>query len=113
MSRPNTPAGPDPGTTTGNPAISGVGSGMGSAAGRNAVDGVQAGTVNDAAQGGSTGAAADPSLGSGQAVPERGNRMGDAATGGAPGMAEAGIAASPLESFELPYKVIAPPDRDR
>ena len=113
MSRPTIPAGSDPGTTTGNPAISGVGSGMGNAAGRNAVGGVQAGTVNDAAQGGRTGAAADPSLGSGQAVPERGNRMGDAATGGAPGMAEAGSAASPLESFELPYKVIAPPARDR
>lgn len=113
MSRPTTPAGSDPGITTGNPAISGVGSAMGNAADRNTVGGVQAGTVNDAAQGGSTGAAADPSLGSGQAVPERANRMGDAGTGGAPGIAEAGTAASPLESFELPYKVIAPPDRDR
>jgi hypothetical protein len=105
MSRPN--AGSGPGTTTGNPAISGVGSGMGDAEGSTVADGVQAGTVNDAAQG--AGAAADPSLGSGMAMPERGDRMGDAATGGAPGM----IAAAPLESFALPYKVIAAPGRDR
>lgn len=99
--------------TTGNPAISGTGSGMGAgnAAGPGVVDGVQAGTVNDAAQGARQGSARDPSLGSGMVVPEQGNRMGAAATGGAPGMADPalGIGAAPIEPFEMPYKVIEPP----
>jgi hypothetical protein len=115
MSRSTTPA--DPGTTTSNPAISGIGTGMGAgnATGPDVIGGVQAGTVNDAAQGASTGDAADPSLGSGMVVPGQGNRMGDAATGGAPGMetARQGIGAAPLEPSGLPYKVITPPGEGR
>jgi hypothetical protein len=107
----STPAGP--GGTTSNPAISGSGSGMGAGAG--VVDGVQAGTVNDAAQGARAGSGADPSLGSGALVPERGNRMGDAATGGAPGMGSAplGIGAAPQEPPGFPYKVIPPSSQGR
>ncbi|HET6807047.1 MAG TPA: hypothetical protein VFH59_16550 [Frateuria sp.] len=112
-----TPTGPGPGTTTGNPAISGTGSGMGTGdvAGPGAVGGVQAGTVNAAAQGAPGGDAADPSLGSAMALPEQGNRMGDAATAGAPGMAEKpmGVGGAPIEPFELPYKVITPPNPGR
>jgi hypothetical protein len=106
MPRSTTPAGPGPGTTTGNPAISGVGSGMGTAAGPD-VTGMQAGTVNDAAQGAGTGTAADPSLGSGMGVPQRGDRAGDAATGGAPGAIGAGGGPASPAPFELPYKVSA------
>ncbi|HEV2539720.1 MAG TPA: hypothetical protein VGU03_08425 [Frateuria sp.] len=97
--------------TTGNPAVSGMGSGMGAgdAAGPG-VGGVQAGTVNDAARGSRSGDAGDPSLGSGAAVPEPGNRMGDAATAGALGAAT-GMDA-PIEPFELPYKVVMPPNPD-
>jgi hypothetical protein len=79
--------------------------GAGGAAGPGPVGGVQSGTINDAAQGARTGAAPDPSLGSGRAGPGRGNRMGDAATGGA-------AVASP-EPFELPYRVIAAPPQRR
>jgi hypothetical protein len=88
--------------------------GAGSASGPGAIGGVQAGTVNDAAQGTHSGAA-DPSLGSGMVVPEQGNRMGGAATGGAPGIGggSLGIGAAPLEPFELPYKVIIPPGPGR
>jgi hypothetical protein len=115
MSRSTTPT--SPGQTTGNPAISGTGSGMGAgdAASPGMVGGVQAGTVNAAAQGAGTGDAADPSLGSGMVVPEQGNRMGDAATGGAPGMENAppNTGAAPLEPFELPYRVTTPPNRGR
>jgi hypothetical protein len=84
--------------------------GAGPAAGPG-VAGVQAGTVNDAAQGASTGKAADPSLGSGMALSEQGNRMGDAATAGPPGMADRppGTGAAPIEPFELPYKVVTSP----
>lgn len=117
MTRSTTPTGPGPGKTTGNPATSGAGSGMGTgnAASPGMVGGVQAGTVNAAAQGTGTGAAADPSLGSGMAIPEQGNRMGDAATGGAPGMQSAppGTGAAPLEPFELPYRVTTPPNQGR
>jgi len=117
MPRSTTPAGPGPAKTTGNPAISGVGTGMGAgnATGPGVVGGVQAGTVNDAAQGASTGDAADPSLGSGMAVSEQGNRMGDAATAGAPGMGDKplGIGGAPIESHELPYKVVIPPSERR
>lgn len=109
MSRsPTTPA-----QTTRNPAISGTGSGMGAGSAAGPGGGVQAGTVNDAAQG--AGRAADPSLGSGMALPESGNRMGDAATAGVPGMADRplGIGAAPIEPFELPYKLVIPPRAGR
>jgi hypothetical protein len=112
----STPAGPGP-ATTGNPAISGSGTGMGAgqAAGPDAVGGVQAGAVNDAAQGSRAGNAGDPSLGSGMVVPESGNRMGDAATAGAAGMEAMplGVGAAPVEPFELPYKIITPPNEGR
>jgi len=49
MTRSTTPSDPGPGTTTSNPAISGVGSGMGAGNAAGAAGGVQAGTVNDAA----------------------------------------------------------------
>ncbi|UGB37104.1 hypothetical protein [Frateuria soli] len=117
MSRSTTPTGPGAGKTTSNPAISGSGTGMGAgnAAGPGVAGGVQAGTVNHATQGVSTGDTTDPSLGSGMAVPGQGNRMGDAATGGAPGMGEKplGIGGAPIEPHELPYKVIAPPNTVR
>jgi hypothetical protein len=82
--------------------------GAGGAAGPDVVGGVQAGSVNEAAQGSRSGSAGDPSLGSGAAVPEPGNRMGDAATAGAPDVATG--AGAPIEPFELPYKVISPPN---
>lgn len=108
----NAPVGPGPGTTMNHPAISGTGTGMGAgnAAGPGAIGGVQAGTINDAAQGAQSGAAGDPSLGSGMAVPERGNRMGDAATGGAQGIKDAplSIGAAPIEPLGLPYKIVYP-----
>ncbi|NUO72968.1 MAG: hypothetical protein HOQ10_09670 [Frateuria sp.] len=109
MSKSPTPAGSGP-RATGNPAVSGSGTGMGAdgAAGPDVVGGVQAGMVNDAAQGSRASRAGDPSLGSGMVVPEPGNRMGDAAAGGA----RAGVAA-PVEPFELPYKVVTPPHPGR
>jgi hypothetical protein len=110
------PAGPGP-ATTGNPAVSGSGTGMGAghAAGPDAVGGVQAGAVNDAAQGSPAGNAGDPSLGSGMVVPEPGNRTGDAATAGAPGMEARplGVGAAPVEPFELPYTLVTPPNQGR
>ena len=104
MPRSTTPTDVAP-SASANPAISGSGSGMGAggAAGPGPVGGVQSGTIN--AQGERTGAAPDPSLGSGMAVPGRGDRMGDAATGGA--------AVASSESFELPYRVIAAPPQRR
>ena len=117
MSRSTVPTGPGQGKTTSNPAISGVGTGMGAgnAPGADVVGGVQAGTINDAAQGAESGDAANPSLGGGKVVPGQGNRMGDAATAGAPGMREKslGIGAVPIEPFELPYTVIIPPNARR
>lgn len=117
MTRSTTPTGPGAGGTTRNPAISGSGTGMGAgnAAGPGAAGGVQAGTINHAAQGANSGDAAHPGLGSGMAVPGQGNRMGDAATAGAPGMGEKplGIGGAPIEPYELPYKVVAPPDKGR
>ena len=115
MPRSTTSTGPD--TTTGNPAISGVGTGMGAgnAASPGGVGGVQAGTVNEAAQGASTGDAPDPSLGSGMSTPQEGNRMGDAATAGTPGMGNEppGTGAAPIEPFGLPYTVTTPPNQGR
>jgi len=117
MTRSTTPSGPGPGpgTTTSNPAISGVGSGMGAGNAAGPPGGVQAGTVNNAAQGSSTGDAADPSLGSGMVVPGQGDRMGDAATAGASGMADRSkdVGAVPIEPFALPYKVTTPPNDGR
>ena len=107
---------PGPGNITNDPTISGTGTGMGAgnAVGSGGIEGVQAGTINDAAQGAQA-AAGDPSPGSGAAPPKRGNRMGDAASGGASGTGEAppGTGAAPIESFEQPPKIIGPAHTDR
>jgi hypothetical protein len=44
------------------------------------------------------------------AVPQRGDRIGDAATGGAPGVSADPVSPAP---FELPYKVSASPGSGR
>jgi hypothetical protein len=89
--------------------------GAGGAASTGGAGGVQAGTVNAAAQGTAGGDADDPSLGSGMAVPGQGNRMGDAATGGAAGVESdvPGTVTASAEPFELPYRVTTPPSPER
>jgi len=48
-------------------------------------------------------------------VPGQGDRMGDAATAGASGMADRSkdVGAAPMEPFALPYKVTTPPNEGR